>query len=82
MSRTINIYNTVNTNKLRTLIDSVYTISWGDGEPNTTLAMPTVYDANLPYAQHTYAADGDYEIEISVTSPWRVEKLKRTISIV
>ena len=81
MSRTINIYNTVNTNKLRTLIDSVFTISWGDGQPDTNLAMPTVYDVNLPYAQHTYAVDGDYEIEISVTSPWRVEKLKRTISI-
>lgn len=82
MSRTINIYNTVNTNKLRTLIDSVYTISWGEvGTPDTELAMPTVYNTNLPYATHTYASDGDYEIEITVTSPWRVEKLKRTISI-
>jgi len=81
MSRTINIYNTVNTNKLRTLIDSVFTISWGDGDPDTELPMPTVYDANLPFAQHTYASDGEYEIEISVESPWRVETLKRTINI-
>ena len=81
MTRTINIYNTVNTNKLRTLIDSIYTISWGDGTSNTELAMPTVYMGNLPYATHTYTADGEYEIEITVTSPWRVEKLKRIISI-
>ena len=81
MSRTINIYNSVNTNKLRTLIDSVYTISWGDGDPDTTLAMPTVYDANLPYATHTYVSNGDYDIEITVSSPWKVEKLKRTITI-
>jgi len=81
MSRTINIYNTLNTNKLRTLIDSVFTISWGDGEPDTNLAMPTVYDTNLPYAQHTYAADGTYDIEITVTSPWKVQKLKRSIII-
>jgi len=80
MSRTINIYNTVNTNKLRTLIDSVFTVYWGDGNSDT-ISMPTVYDANLPYKQHTYAADGDYEIEITVVSPWRVENLKRTITI-
>jgi len=81
MSRTINIYNTLNTNKLRTLIDSVFTISWGDGDPDTTLAMPTVYTPNLPYATHTYTTDGDYEIEITVASPWKVDKLKRTITI-
>lgn len=81
MSRTIKIYNTVNTNELRTLIDSVYTISWGDGTPDTELAMPTVYDTDLPYATHTYLVDGDYNIEITVTSPWKVEKLKRIITI-
>jgi len=80
MSRTINIYNSLNTNKLKTLIDSVYTISWGDGD-SETLAMPTVYDVDLPYATHTYAGDGDYNIEITVDSPWKVEKLKRTITI-
>ena len=81
MSRTINIYNTLNTNKLRTLIDSVYTISWGDGQADTNLAMPTVYDQNLPYATHSYVLDGDYDIEITVSSPWKVEKVKRTITI-
>lgn len=81
MSKTINIYNTVNTNQLRALIDAVYTISWGDGTPNTTLPMPTVDDMNLPYAQHTYSSDGEYEIEITVISPWKVEKLKRVITI-
>lgn len=80
MSRTINIYNTLNTNKLKTLIDSVYTISWGDGS-YSGLTMPTVYDQDLPYATHTYATDGDYNIEITVDSPWKVEKLKRTITM-
>jgi len=80
MSRTIKIYNTINTNKLRTLIDSVFTISWGDGYTED-LAMPTVYMGNLPYATHTYSSDGEYEVEISVISPWRVDKLKRIISI-
>lgn len=81
MTNTIKIYNTVNTNKLRTLIDSVFTISWGDGTSDTELAMPTISDANLPYASHTYSGSGEYEIEITVTSPWKVEKLKRIIQI-
>jgi hypothetical protein len=81
MSKTIIIYNTLNTNRLKTIIDSVFTISWGDGTPNTELPMPTVYDEYLPYATHHYAVAGIYDIEITVNSPWKVEKLKRRISI-
>ena len=77
------IYNTLNTNKLRTLIDSVYSISWGDGNIEE-IPMPTVYDTNLPLARHTYSPSGSsipYDIEITVNSPWKVEKIKRTILI-
>lgn len=77
---TITIYNTLNTNRLKTTINSVFTISWGDGEPDTELVMPTVYDANLPYTSHTYTIIGTtYNIEITVDSPWKVQKLKRNI---
>jgi len=81
MSGAISIYNTLNTNKLRTLIDSVFTISWGDGTSGTTLPMPTVYDETLPFATHTYLTDGDKEIEITISSPWEVCSLKRIITI-
>lgn len=77
----LRIYNTLNTNKLRTLIDSVFTISWGDGTPDEEVPMPTVYDANLPFATHAYLLNGDYEVEITVDSPWKVDKLKRIITI-
>jgi hypothetical protein len=73
------IYNTLNTNKLKTLIDSVFTVSWGDGTSGDTISMPTVYDTNLPYAGHLYTGSGIYDIEITVNSPWKVEKLKRSI---
>jgi len=79
---TIRIYNTLNTNKLKTLINSVFTISWGDGSPDTELPMSTVYDSDLPYASHTYVVSGQtYDIEITVDSPWDVERLKRSIYI-
>jgi hypothetical protein len=77
---TIVLYNTLNTNKLKTIINSVFTISWGDGNFET-LTMPTVYDEDLPYAVHSYSAYTTYDIEITVNSPWKVQKLKRTIRI-
>ena len=77
---TLTIYNTLNTNKLKTLIDSVFTVSWGDGS-YSGITMTTVYDENLPYASHTYTGSGTYDIEITVNSPWRVQKLKRSIYI-
>ena len=80
MSNTIKIYNTLNTNKYKMLIDSVFTISWGDGYSDT-LPMPTVYDVNLPYAQHTYSTSGYKDIEITVDSPWKVQKIKRAVII-
>ena len=81
MTNTIIIYNSLNTNKLKTLIDSVFRISWGDGSPDTTLSMPTVYDVDLPYATHTYSGSGIYDIEITIDSPWKVEKIKRSVII-
>jgi hypothetical protein len=80
MSNTIKIYNTLNTNKYKMLINGVFTISWGDGYTDT-LPMPTVYDVDLPYAQHTYSTSGYKDIEITVDSPWKVEKLKRSIYV-
>lgn len=77
----VTIYNTINTNKLKTIIDSVFTISWGDGEADTDLPMPTVYDTNLTNAWHIYEFPGQYEIEVTVNSPWKVEKIIRTIEV-
>lgn len=76
----LTIYNTINTNKLKTYINSVFTISWGDGS-SEILEMPTTYMTNLPRSHHVYANHGIYDIEITVDSPWKVEKLKRTITI-
>lgn len=76
----LTIINSLNTNKLKTLIDSVFTISWGDLSPNTDLPMPTVYDMNLSSASHIYS-NGSYDVEITVSSPWKVQKIKRSIII-
>jgi hypothetical protein len=78
---TIRVYNTLNTNKFKALIDSVFTVSWGDGN-YSGITMTTVYDQNLNYSDHTYTVSGStYDIEITVNSPWKIEKLKRSIYI-
>ena len=76
----ITVYNTTNTNKLKDLVNAIFRISWGDGTSNT-LAMPTVYDTNLPYVSHTYSSSGVKTIEVTVDSPWRVNKVKKQVEV-
>lgn len=79
---TITLYNTLNTNRLKTLIESDFTISWGDNRYDT-LSMPTVYNENLPFVSHFYSGSTPttYNVEITVDSPWKVQQLKRVINI-
>ena len=81
LSYSLYIYNTLNTNKLKELIDAVFTVSWGDGTPNVDIPMLTMDNIDLPYATHTYLTGGTYNVEITVNSPWKVEKVKKTIVI-
>ena len=77
---TLIIYNTVNTNVLTTLINSIFTIYWGDGNQNT-LAMTQISDTNLPYVSHTYSTGGAYEIKVTIESPWNVKEIYKTIEL-
>jgi len=77
----ITVYNTLNTNKLKTIINSVFNISWGDGSLDDTLSMPTVYDSNLPYVSHTYSNIGVYIIRITINSPWKIESIEKMVCV-
>jgi hypothetical protein len=79
-SRTIKVFNTVNLNKIGTLIDSVFTIGWGDGT-YSTLPMTKINDANLSYKSHIYINNGTYILTITIDSPWKVNKIEKTIVI-
>lgn len=76
----LTLYNSINTNKLKAIISSVVTVSWGDGTSDS-LEMPTVYNVELPHLHHAYAAYGSYDVEVTINSPWRVDKIKRTIEV-
>lgn len=76
---TLTIYNSLNTNRLKTIIDSEFLISWGDGAIDT-LSMPTVYDVNLPSLSHTYGFTTGVTVTITVDSPWNVQSVSRTFN--
>lgn len=77
---TLTVYNTVNTNSLTALINSEFTIYWGDGDSNT-LVMPQISDINLPSVSHIYSTGGTYEIKITINSPWNVKEVVKTIEL-
>lgn len=77
----VTVYNTLNTNKLKVMIDSIFTISWGDGTTDSIIGMPTVYDTILPYGTHSYSTGGVYTIKITINSPWKVESTEKIINI-
>lgn len=79
-SYTIIVYNTINTNQLTTLSDSIFTIYWGDGSQNT-LQMPKIGDTTLPSISHDYNLNGEYIIKVSINSPWKVEEVEKKISV-
>lgn len=77
-TNTITIYNTVDTNKLKTLIDAVFTVSWGDGMPDQSVSMP---NGDVPSISHTYAVDGDFEVKITIVTPWKTSTTAKTIKV-
>ena len=76
---TVNIYNTVNPNKLKTLVEEEYTIIWGDGTTNSTIGVVT--GSNLPTVSHTYSSSSDYTITIQLDSPWSKTKISKNIIV-
>lgn len=78
---TIIIYNTVNTNSLKTLVDAEFTVNWGDGFVSG-LTMPTIEMINLPSISHTYDSGlTGVTIEVTINSPWSIENIRRDIRL-
>lgn len=76
----ITLYNSINTNKLKTMVNSVVSVSWGDGVVDD-LEMPTVYEYELPHIHHIYSGYGVFDVELTINSPWKVDKIKRSVVV-
>ena len=77
----VTVYNTVNPDKLRKIVDQKYTIKWGDGTSGSLDVNGGVLYSNFPTASHTYSATGSYTLNLSLDSPWSKEKINKNITV-
>jgi hypothetical protein len=82
----VTVYNTVNPNKLRKIVDQTYTIKWGDGTSGSLNVNSGVLYSNFPTSSHTYPTvtgntTGSYTLTLSLDSPWNKEKITKNITI-
>ena len=80
------VYNTVNPNKLRKIVDQTFTINWGDGYTSGLTVNSGVLYSNFPTSSHTYPTvtgntTGSYTLNLSLDSPWNKEKITKKIII-
>jgi hypothetical protein len=82
----VTVYNTVNPNKLRKIVDQTYTINWGDGFTSGLTVNSGVLYSNFPTSSHTYptvtgSMTGSYTLTLSLDSPWNKDKITKNITI-
>jgi hypothetical protein len=76
---TLTLFNSVNPDRLRKIVDQVYTITWGDGTTNGYITVST--GSTLNSTGHTYSSGGTYNVSISLDSPWTKDKVTKIIKI-
>ena len=77
----VTVYNTVNPDKLRKIVDQKYTIKWGDATSGSLDVNGGVLYSNFPTASHTYSTTGSYTLSLSLDSPWSKEKINKNITV-
>lgn len=79
----VKVFSTTNPDKLRSIVDQVYTVSWGhNGATSPLLVNNGVVGTNFPTASYTYpTTPNTYTISLSLNSPWNKEKISKNITI-
>jgi hypothetical protein len=77
----VTVYNTVNPDKLRKIVDQSFTINWGDGTSSFIETNKGTLYSNFPTASHPYSITGSYTLTLSLDSPWSKEKINKNITI-
>jgi hypothetical protein len=84
---TVTLYNSVNPDKLRKIVEQEYTINWGDGSPTTGSEVNKgIIGQGLPSIKHTYptvtgSTTASYVLTLSLDSPWTKEKISKNIFV-
>jgi hypothetical protein len=77
---TIQVYSTVNPDKLRKIVEQTYTINWGDGLISGLTVNGGVVGQSFPSLSHTYGTSSGYTISITLDAPWTKQKLSKKIT--
>lgn len=77
---TIQLYNTVNPDKLRKIVEQTYTINWGDGNSSGFTVNSGIVGTALPTISHTYTGTTGYTISVTLDSPWTKQRVVKEIS--
>ncbi len=80
-NNTVTVYNTVNPDKLRVIVQQTYTVNWGDGTTSQIEVNSGIINTNFPNVSHTYAINSGYTITILLDSPWSNQKLSKNIQV-
>jgi len=75
----LTIFNTVNPDKFRKIVDQTYTINCGDNTSTSGFEVSTGNSLNS--LSHTYSSSGTYNVTISLDTPWTKEKLTKQITV-
>lgn len=75
---TLQVYNTVFVEKFKNIKEANFTIDWGD---NTTSNLPIHNGNALSSVSKTYATNGEYNVTISLLSPWTKQKLNKIVTV-
>lgn len=78
---TVTVYNTVNPDKLRKIVEQTYTINWGDGNISGLTVNSGIVGQGLPSKTHTYTGTSEYIITLTLDSPWTKEKISKKIIV-
>jgi hypothetical protein len=83
---TVTVYNSVNPDKLRKIVEQEYTINWGDSLNTTSnlLVNSGVVGIKLPSVQFEYTGitqSTGFTITITLDSPWTKEKITKKITV-
>jgi hypothetical protein len=78
---TITVFNTVNPDKLRKIVEQTYTINWGDGNTSGLTVNSGIVGQGMPSKTHTYTGNTEYIITLTLDSPWTKEKISKKITV-
>ena len=77
---TVQVYSSVNPDKLRTIVNQNYTIDWGDGITGSFPINKGVVGTTFPSVTHTYTGSTNYNISIYLLSPWTTQSVTKVIN--